>query len=140
PYTSLKDMNGKELGFERGYIWALQIKDSTSSIFRPYDDVTSAIDDLIASHLDGVIVDALVGYRLASGLYRGSLRAAGPPIIPLGIRLIVKKGKNEELVTLFNQGLAELKKSGLYEKVLRYWGLFDVENPKSALSESPTTF
>lgn len=140
PYTSLTDMNGKIIGYDRNYNWALLLTDTGNTIFRPYDDTNAAIEALINGNIDGVVADALIAYKSASGLYRGLIRAVGPPLLPLGIRLIVKKGKNEELVSEFNDGLQKLKESGLYDKMLRYWGLFDITKPHTIYTESPSTF
>jgi ABC-type amino acid transport substrate-binding protein len=38
---------------------------------------------------------------------------------------VVKKGKREELIDLFNDGLTELREKGIYAKTLTYWNLID---------------
>jgi len=141
PYQSLKELEGREVGFDRSYSWALKMRDATSTVFRPYDDVERSLDDLAEGHIDGLILDAVVAYSTVSGPYRYSLRIATKPLITMGVRLVVKIGGNaEELVPLFNKGLEEIKKVGLYPKMLRYWGLFDAMNPASAYTDSPAEF
>ena len=137
PAHTLEDMGHREIGFERGYYWALQLASTTDAIFDPYNDVMYAFDDLKKGTIDGVIVDSMVAYRAVGGIYKGVLRIAGPPLAPLSIRLVVKKGKNEELIEYFNQGLEVVKKNGLYQKILRYWELFDATDPASAYLTSP---
>lgn len=128
PYTSVPDLAGKEIGFERTDSSALMLTDSAKAIFRPYDGAAQAFEDLINGRIDGVIVNAIIAHRLASNVYQGDVRILTPPLAPIGIRLVVKKGKSEELVALFNQGLAELKKEAFYQKILLYWSLFDLES------------
>jgi len=40
---------------------------------------------------------------------------------------VVQVGKNEKRFDKFNVGLEETKKSGLYAKMLNYWGLLDAQ-------------
>ncbi len=139
-YTSLDQMKAKDIGFERGNVWALQLANTADAVFLPYDDILRAFDDLQKGSLDGVVVDAVVGYRLVGGIYRTVLKIAGPPLVPMALRLVVEKGKNEELIQHFNHGLEVVKKDGLYTKMLHYWGLFDAEDPSSALYEGEPNY
>ena len=52
----------------------------------------------------------------------------------------IKKGRNEELIEHFNQGLKVVRENGLYLKMLRYWGLFDATDPSSAYLTSPSEY
>lgn len=141
PYQNLQDLTGREIGFSRLYSWALKSQDTVGPIFRPYDDLERSLDDLKTGHIDGLILDAVTAYSTVSGPYRYSLRIASKPLLTMGVRLVVKAGgKAEELIPLFNKGLEEVKKAGLYPKMLRYWGLFDATNPASAYTESPSEF
>ncbi len=135
PYTNLEQMKAKDVGFERGNAWALNLANTTDAVFLPYDDMLPAFEDLQKGSLDAVVADAVVAYRLVGGVFRGALKIAGPPITPQALRLVVEKGKNEELITHFNHGLEAIKKNGLYSKILHYWGLFDALDPTSAFYE-----
>jgi polar amino acid transport system substrate-binding protein len=139
-YNSLQEMGSREVGYDRGSTTALQLTDTGEVIFTPYDDMLRAFEDLENGRVDGVVCDAIVAYRLASNLYRGKVRISGPPLVPIALRLVVKKGKSEELIPLFNKGLEDLKKTHMYQKILRYWALYDVMEPGSVLTESPGTF
>jgi polar amino acid transport system substrate-binding protein len=140
PYKSIQDMKNKEIGFEAAYVPVLRLKASTECIFRPYDNVNPMLEDLLHGRVDGVIIDAIVAYKFIVGPYRGLIRIAGDPLRPLGFRLIVKKGKSEELVATFNQGLAAIRASGLFTKMLSYWGLFDIYNPEETLKPQATGY
>jgi len=135
PYTALDQMRAKDIGFERGNFWALQLANTADAVFVPYDDISHAFDDLQKGSLDGVVVDAVIGYQLVGGIYKDVMKIAGPPLVPMALRLVVEKGKNEELIQHFNHGLEVLKKNGLYTKMLHYWGLFDANDPSTAFYE-----
>lgn len=137
PAHTLEEMGHREIGFERGYFWALQLANTTDAIFDPYNDVMPAFDDLKRGVIDGLIVDSMVAYRVVGSTYKGILRVAGPPLASVAIRLIVQKGKNKELLDHFNHGLEAVKKSGLYLKILRYWDLFDAMDPSSIYLTTP---
>jgi len=133
PYSAIADMKNKEIGFEVAYFPALRLKQSSECIFRPFDNMNTVLEELLHKRLDGVIVDAIVAYKLILGPYRGRIRIVGEPLRPMSFRLIIKKGKSDELVSTFNHGLAAVKASGLFTKMLTYWGLFDIYNPEETL-------
>jgi polar amino acid transport system substrate-binding protein len=135
PYQGLQDLQNHEIGFERNYVWALKIKNGSDIILRPYDDANKVIANLVDNDIDGAIVDAIVAYKLlSSDMYKNVLRIAGKPLLTMGLRLAVKKGHNEELIIHFNRGLETLRASGLYQKMVRYWGLFDAYVPQEITS------
>jgi len=140
PYKSWQDLEGKEIGVERDYFFATSLQDAVSSVFHPYNDVDSAVQDLLEGSLDGIIIDAVVAYKLISGPDRGKLTMLPQPLKPFYCRLVVKKGKSDELMTLFNHGLKSLKESGLFTKMLTYWDLFDITNPQSTLKTQQTPY
>ena len=52
-----------------------------------------------------------------------ALQTLGEAINPVGYGFAVKKGQNSELIEKFNAGLAALKESGEYDKILEKYGL-----------------
>lgn len=130
PYRSLQDLEAKDIGFDRNELAGYQLNEEINANFLPYDDIIRAVEDLGRHRLDGVVVDAIIAYRLAAGMYQGSIRVVPPPLKPIAFRLVVKKGKNEELIALFNKELQEMKKSGLYDKMLLYWSLFNAQGQR----------
>jgi ABC-type amino acid transport substrate-binding protein len=89
----------------------------------PYGNPAQALDDLSSGKIDGMLINLLNANRLIKNLYRSKVKVLLPPIITRYIRLAVLKGKNKELLTLFNKGAEQYVKSGEYEELLRYWGL-----------------
>jgi polar amino acid transport system substrate-binding protein len=135
PYSSMEDMMEKEVAFERGSSSSFEQVLRQSIFFHPYDHINQAIEDLISGKLEGVIIDSIHAYQLSQGLYANKLRIATAPLHTTALRLIVKKGKREELIDIFNEGLAKLRESGIYAKILTYWNLIDASTP---LASHPT--
>src|SRR5581483_5979184 len=94
------------------------------AFFTPFDEMTQAADALVRGNLDAVIMDSDAVYRFNKGLFRGLLRVIGPSLMETSIRLCVKRGRDKSLIDLCNKGLQELRRSGLYEKMLLYWDLY----------------
>jgi ABC-type amino acid transport substrate-binding protein len=132
-YKSLKDMKDRQVGIERHFFPAVSSKENSSSIFVPYDTPKAALEALLNSEVDGIIIDAAIAYKLYSGADRDKIQIVGKPLRPYAFRLVTRKGKSDELVDYFNHALITLKSTGLYYKILKYWGLFDISNPELTL-------
>ncbi|MBS0654185.1 MAG: amino acid ABC transporter substrate-binding protein [Verrucomicrobia bacterium] len=124
-YNSLAMLKDKVVGYERGYGGDFATRNDFEVIFRPYDQMTYAMEDLIHGQIDAVILDSVYANQLLSGLYATALKIVYPPLKETSFQLVVKKGENEELIELFNKGLKEQRANGEYTKLLDYWGLFD---------------
>ena len=126
-FSSLDDLNSREVGYERGSPWPFQLASIANCFFRSYEDRMQAVEDLNRGLIDAVLLDPITAHKITTGLYSGKVKIAGPPVIALGVYLVVKKGSNEELIRLFNKGLKRIRKEGLYDKMLFYWGLYNAE-------------
>ena len=127
-----RSMKIKVIGFVRGRGDDLVAREDLGYIFRPYNQVVSAVEDLLEGRVDALSLDSIYANQLSKGLYSGRIKVATPLFKVIEFRLAVKKGENEELVTLFDQGLENLKKDSLYKKMLTYWGL---PNPPETSSQ-----
>ena len=85
--------------------------------------VTKALDDVVSGTIDGVILNFLNANRLKRSLYRSRIRIILPPITTQALRLAVMRGKNHELIKLFDDGIRKFVKSGKYKELLDYWGI-----------------
>lgn len=116
----------KVIGFGRYLGEDLTTREDLGYIFRPYDQIVSAIEELLSARIDAVVMDSIYGHQLESGLYANKIKIATPLFNVTKFRLAVKKqSKNEELIALFNRGLEKLRDEGTYEKILVYWGLYE---------------
>ena len=127
-YQTLDDLKNREIGVERASAFAAIVQNDSYYFLRTYEDVSHAVEDLVKEKIDGVVLNSILAHRLTSGLYKGSIHIVGPPILPVGLRLVVKKGENEALIELFNHSLTTLKEAGLYQKMLEYWGLTEISS------------
>jgi polar amino acid transport system substrate-binding protein len=123
PITSFDELQEKIVGFERG-LYGAYLNDTLHAVFRPYDQMTYAVEDLVNGNIDVLILDSIYAYQLASGIYAGKIIIIPLKLPVIQFRAVVKKGPNEEFILLFNEGLKNIKESGVYEKMLRYWEVF----------------
>lgn len=123
PYTSLKDLQTGEIAIDRNVPLAISEEATAHYILRPYESVFLAIEDVVKGKLDGAVVNFILATRFARGFYEGKIKILLPPVIPLGVRCMVKKGMHQEFMQAFNEQLLALRKSKNYDKMLAYWGL-----------------
>lgn len=124
----LDDLKNGVLGYDysEGVESTLGAKNVAS--LRGYDSITKALDDMVLGTIDGVILNFLNANRLKRSLYRSRIRIILPPITTQALRLAVMRGKNHELIKLFDEGVRKFVKSGKYKDLMEYWGV-EVELP-----------
>lgn len=130
PYSSLADMKNKEIGFPRYSPWISDIPDLQNLLLVPIDQVNAAFDKLWNREIDGLLLDSIEAYKMTQGLYSNAAKIITDPLKRVSIRLVTLKGKNQDLLDSFNKGLENMRKHGLYSKMLKYWGLYE---PKSLI-------
>lgn len=122
---SSADLKGKVIGAQistTGHFAAEKIKDAKE--VKGYDEVGLAMTDLANGRLDAVICDDNVAsdYALKNPDFSKTLTVAyvitDMPAEPLGFT--VRKG-DKETKDLINKGLAAVKKSGEYDKLVKKW-------------------
>lgn len=123
PFTSSNDLKNVEIGFDRSEGSEIIVGAKSTWLLRPYDTAPSALEDLVAGKLDGVILNFINASRLARSLYRMQVKILYPPLVTQNVRLAVRRGKNHELIERFNQGVQKYVKSGEYKELLNYWGI-----------------
>jgi ABC-type amino acid transport substrate-binding protein len=109
------------IAFDRGDTGDISLGAKSSWLLKPYPSSISAIEDVIAGKVDGMILPSFNASRLNKSFYRSKIRILWPPLTRQGLYLIALQGKNKELIDLFNTGLESYKKSGEYQKLLDYW-------------------
>jgi polar amino acid transport system substrate-binding protein len=124
-FMTTHDLQDADIAFERNGPWGVVGANLMQAHFQPYDQLGKALNNVDEGSIDAVIIDAIAAHHLVQGLYKGSLRIIGPPLTPISLRVAVKRGKHEEFIKLFNEGLKTVQKSGLYSKILNYWDLYN---------------
>jgi len=122
-FTSLEALKNKEIAIPTGSTDALFLKKNPAILIRSYDSIPTALNAIVAGHLDGAFVDVLAAVAYCKDLYRNQLKIVTPPLTDDGLRLIALANHSPELIEGFNRGLDELMKKGIYAELAGKWGL-----------------
>ncbi|ALF27739.1 amino acid ABC transporter permease [Streptococcus intermedius] len=117
--TSYKDLKGKTVGVKNGTASQTFLTKSQSKYdykIKTFADASSMYDSLNSGSVDAVMDDEpVVKYSISQG-QKLKTPIKGTPIGDTAFA--VKKGSNPELIQMFNNGLANIKKNGQYQKIL----------------------
>lgn len=92
-----------------------------------YPSAAYLMEALNYNIVDGALLDSLEARAFVNNIYAGSLKIVTKPLNNEGIYLATMAGKNPLLLDLFNTGLKRMQKRGIYQKLLKKWGLsFDL--------------
>jgi len=116
---SLDDLDGKTVAVKtgtQGQTFAEENQDQYGFTITPYQDTTDMVDAVKAGQAVGYFEDFPV---LAYGIQQGSgFRLVGEPELGGEYGFAVNKGQHPELLEMFDTGLANLKASGEYDKIV----------------------
>ncbi|HER5233792.1 TPA: ABC transporter permease subunit, partial [Streptococcus pyogenes MGAS3370] len=114
-----EDLDRKTVGAKNGtssYSWLKENAPKYGYNVKAFDDGSSMYDSLNSGSVDAIMDDeAVLKYAISQG------RRFETPLegISTGeVGFAVKKGTNPELIEMFNNGLAALKKSGQYDDII----------------------
>lgn len=121
---SYDDLKGKTVGAKKGtasYDFFEENREKYGYDLKAFDEASTMYDSLNSGSVDAIMDDeAVLLYSIQQGR-NFETPIAGEPSGDYGFA--VKKGSNPELVEMFNNGLAALKESGEYDKILaKYMG------------------
>ena len=125
----LKDTYATELNELRGYKIAVQEGDIAFERLRKdksFDLVLApnqeeAFKLLLSGQVKAVVGNKLAGqYILQKNRQLDKVKMIGPDIDPQKYGVAVRKG-NEELLSVINNGIREIKRNGTYDKIYRKW-------------------
>ncbi len=129
PVDSLEGMRGKIVGAAAGTVAMVLIAKAEGIVIRDYINIAKGLEDLATGAIDGVVMPALLAYAYIRDFYSGRLKVATPPLTDEGLRLIVKKGENRQLIDSFNSELKSFVDEGGYDALQSKWGLDLNEGP-----------
>ena len=120
--NALEDMEGKVLAIKEGTmgaLWGEDNKDKYGFSLSTFPDSASIAMAVRNGQADALIDDfPVISYQIKIGEQEG-LRVAVETIGEVGdIGISVKKGENQDLLQMINDGLAKIKEDGTYEQIL----------------------
>ncbi|WP_421038700.1 ABC transporter substrate-binding protein/permease [Streptococcus hyointestinalis] len=135
---SYENLKGKTVGAKNGtasYTWLEENANKYGFELRAFDEASSMYDSLNSGSIDALMDDeAVLAYAIKQG------RNFETPIkgeASGDVGFAVKKGTNTELIEMFNNGLAALKKNGQYDKLVKkYLSTTDASSSSSSTSST----
>lgn len=122
--TSLKDLKGKNVAVKNGtqsQKWAESIKDEYGFTVTIFDTSDVVYQDVDAGNSVACFEDTpVMSYAISTGNVKltiiDEVDSTSKFATPYGFA--VSKGQNAELLKMFNDGLANIKKDGTYDKII----------------------
>lgn len=141
PYAKTSDLKNVVIAYDYNGGMEMTLGAKNSWYLRPYDSMTQGLEDVVAGKIDGMILNFINASRLHRSLYRAKIRLLMPPLVTQNVRLAVRRGRNRELVELFNKGVTTYVKSGQYKDLLNYWGIesqLSIEEKVDTVQKNPS--
>ena len=137
---ALTDLKGQKVAVKTGTAgadYANSIKDRYGFTTVTFDDSDNMYNDVKNGNSAACFEDsAVLSYGVKIGL---ALKIVTKPTNPGSYGFAVKKGHNQKLLKMFNEGLAKLKKNGKYDQIInKYTGSKAVSKKKQNAKESHT--
>lgn len=122
--TKLEDLSGKKVAVKTGTMsesWAESLKGEYGFTTVQFDDSDVMYQDVLAGNTAACFEDTpVMSYAISTGnvdlAIVAEAEATSEFATPYGFA--VNKGKNAELLKMFNDGLANIKANGTYDKIV----------------------
>lgn len=135
--SSYEDLNGKTVGVKNGTASQTFLTENQSKYgykIKTFADGSSMYDSLNTGAVDAVMDDEpVLKYSISQG-QKLKTPIEGTPIGETAFA--VKKGSNPELIEMFNNGLANLKASGEFQKILDKYLATDSTSESTTVDET----
>ena len=135
--SSYEDLKGKTVGVKNGTASQTFLTENQSKYgykIKTFADGSSMYDSLNTGSIDAVMDDEpVLKYSISQG-QKLKIPIEGTPIGETAFA--VKKGSNPELIEMFNNGLANLKASGEFQKILDKYLATDSTSESSTVDET----
>ena len=120
---SESDLKMKEVGVVQGSSATLILQKVPGLILHSFGSLPQTIQAVRVQEVQAGALPILVAQRFVTDIYSDALKIVTPPLDEEGLRLITLHNKEEKLQERFEKGLAALKKSKDYDRLLAKWGL-----------------
>ncbi len=126
----LKGLQGKKgriIAVKRGGVTVIDSPEDYPNLqIRPYDNMLTALEDMLKNKVDAIVMDAIPAHVHAHGFYQRKIKVATDPLTSDGLRLVSRfDNPGENLIEKFNKGLNKIIEDGTYQKLLDKWGLIN---------------
>ncbi len=127
PYSSnltrLDQFNSKIIGVIANSDAFFIVQQYPHTIISTFSRPPFLMEALNYGDVDGAVVAILEAQIFVKNLYNKVLKVSSAPLNDEGLRLITIANQNKDLIEVFNQGLEECKKRGIYQNLLMKWEL-----------------
>lgn len=118
--TNIKDLRGLRVGVSAGGLPRTLIEDDSQIQMIVVNNYLDGFREIQRGGLDAVICDTRVGQYIIASNRINNVIPVMDPVAKLDGAFAVKKG-NTDILRLINDGLAEMKADGSYEKIISDW-------------------
>ncbi len=119
--NTVEDFKGKTFAVKKGTTGALYAEEKQKELgsqIRYFDDSPSMFQEVVNGNADITFEDyPVIAYKLSLE-ESPTLKIVGDKLSSATFGFAVKKGQNQELLTMFNSGLKKIKESGEYDNIL----------------------
>ena len=119
--NSVEDFKGKTFAVKKGTTGSLYAEANQKDLdakIRYFDDSPSMFQEVVNGNADITFEDyPVIAYKLSLE-ENPTLKIVGEKLSSATFGFAVKKGQNQELLTMFNSGLKKIKESGEYDNIL----------------------
>lgn len=121
---STEDLRGRTVGITSTVEFLMHFPIDPDTTYISYPHIFDALAALANGSLHAVIGSKVLAEIYVSSLYRDKLAIVSAPLSDSGLRLFTLRNEEGMLfIKLFSDGLENLKKSGVYAKLLQKWKL-----------------
>lgn len=117
---TLKDLEGQKIGVQSATTGDFVVQDTFGKTYKGlkgYEDIPTAVDDLLLGRIQAVVADNVVLQEYALKLKDKDIKLIKDPSFEVeNYGITVKKG-NTELLTKLNDGLKKIKENGTYQQI-----------------------
>lgn len=124
PHNSLETLAGRvvAMGNTTEELDFMQTYPNVEFVF--YTSQIEALEGVIQGKYAACLIPILPAHAYVKDLFQESLMIASDVLTSQAIRLVTLKGQEDPLIPLFNAGLLDLQKNGVYPTLLAKWSLY----------------
>ncbi|MCO0600026.1 transporter substrate-binding domain-containing protein [Peribacillus butanolivorans] len=117
----IKDLEGRKVAVQKGDVASGLLSKVNRLQLVETDNQQEAVQSLIDGKVEAFIGNRITGqYFLQKNEQQSLIKIVGESLDTTNYAVAVLP-KNKELLTLFNQGISQIKKDGTYEKIEKKW-------------------